>query len=982
MKLGCPNDCSGHGTCKGNVCQCEKPYVGVDCAYMGDEQMCSLQGLFSTKQKQCLCFPGFTGAHCEKKQCPKNCNNRGTCGSNGQCFCIEGYTGPECEEMSCPGNDCAGHGECNRKNGKCKCEEGWTLSKDCSVPECAKPCENGVCLKGSCLCAPGWRGSSCDVKTCPHSCNSRGVCVNGACKCFDGFQGEACEEKSCPLDCSGQGKCNHKTGQCECENGFVGDGCEIQSCIIGGCSGHGVCNSDTHICECEKHYGGLGCSVSNVCMNDCHGHGTCSADLTCECVEGFSGESCSNGCKGCLGFCHDSKCYCSAGYTGENCDQKLCEDPTCGGNGFCDTTKGECVCDEGFHGKTCTKKESCPSSCSGHGRCIAVEKENSTKTEMKCFCDEGYTGKSCGALACHAGCLEEKGSVCEEGICYCLNDGSDDAMMCTHRLDLVATPEKVEAEEEIEEEEPLKCVHGVIRTENTPHDSDRSFESKSFCDCIQGYMGPSCEEVACASNCSYPAGICSDGTCLCADGFKGSTCSEEVGEMGYCGPSHTCSGHGSCDIRKRTCVCDFGYAGLACDSHVCPGTTVNRDTLEYSMCNGNGVCGRDSKCHCDQGFFGEDCSCEHECLNGGICLDGQCKCKPGFSGDVCQTTKCPGDCSHSGQCLISEETGDAFCECDENFSGEDCGVRTCPASCHNAGLCEEGVCLCYAGYIGQFCELSFDPSSEGALRTISIALEEDFSSFLDVSAQLEDSKSSRELVDESRQILRRLDADVQTLVQVADLVPARRIRGSDSKFEKMDMTSVKAAAKAATETLGETSQDLASHSTFAHAKLTKSLNTLLASVNQEKLNSCPRAPDGELSEGEICGHGRCEVDAEGVGTCACDESWSGKACHVQLCLNNCSSHGSCVRGSCECEKGFSGIDCSVKDDVTCRKACMSRCLLQCSTASEQPDRASHHSCYDECFQPCIESPGCSSESVGRHEIAHGYTVAVDNGEAL
>ena len=438
------------------------------------------------------------------------------------------------------------------------------------------------------------------------------------------------------------------------------------------------------------------------------------------------------------------------------------------------------------------------------------------------------------------------------------------------------------------------------------------------------------------------------------------------------------SGHGTCDIRKRSCTCDFGWGGFACDSHVCPGTTVNRDTLEYSMCSGNGVCGRDSKCNCHESFFGEDCSCEHECLNGGVCLDGSCKCSRQFSGERCEHSQCLNDCTNGqGECLISEDTGEAYCKCLPGYSNDDCSTRTCIDGCHGAGLCEEGICLCYAGNLGQSCELRFDPSSEGALRTISIALEEDFTSFLDVSARMEDSKSSRELVDESRQILRRLDADVQTLVQVADLIPARRIRGSDSKFEKMDMSSVRSAAKAATETLGETSQDLASHSTFAHAKLTKSLNTLLASVNQGKLNSCPRAPDGL-----ICGHGRCEVDAEGVGTCACDENWSGKACSEQLCLNNCSSHGSCVRGSCECEKGYSSIDCSVKDDVTCRKACMSRCLLQCSTASEQPDRASHHSCYDECFQPCIESPGCSSDSTaGRHEIAHGYAMAVDS-EAL
>ena len=168
--------------------------------------------------------------------------------------------------MTCPGEDCSGHGACNRKNGKCKCEKGWTLSEDCSVPECSKPCENGVCLKGSCMCAPGWRGESCDVKTCPHMCHSRGVCVNGACSCLSGYEGDACEKKSCPLDCSGDnGQCNYKTGECECNRGHAGDGCEIQSCIIGGCSGHGVCNSDTHRCECEKNFGGLGCSVGNTC---------------------------------------------------------------------------------------------------------------------------------------------------------------------------------------------------------------------------------------------------------------------------------------------------------------------------------------------------------------------------------------------------------------------------------------------------------------------------------------------------------------------------------------------------------------------------------------------------------------------------------------------------------------------------------------------------------------------------------------------
>ena len=100
-------------------------------------------------------------------------------------------------------------------------------------------------------------------------------------------------------------------------------------------------------------------------------------------------------------------------------------------------------------------------------------------------------------------------------------------------MDLLATPEVQVEEETEEEEEPFKCVHGVIRTENAPHDGDRSFESKSYCDCVVGWQGSSCEEVACASNCSYPAGVCVEGKCLCSDGFTNPTCSESVGDLGY-----------------------------------------------------------------------------------------------------------------------------------------------------------------------------------------------------------------------------------------------------------------------------------------------------------------------------------------------------------------------------------------------------------------------------------------------------------------
>ena len=59
----------------------------------------------------------------------------------------------------------------------------------------------------------------------------------------------------------------------------------------------------------------------------------------------------------------------------------------------------------------------------------------------------------------------------------------------------------------------------------------------------------------------------------------------------------------------------------------------------------------------------------------------------------------------------------------------------------------------------------------------------------------------------------------------------------------------------------------------------------------------------------ICsGHGVCIED----GTCTCDASYMGSACHIPKCPNNCSyPRGHCdrERHRCRCERGFAGSDC-------------------------------------------------------------------------
>ena len=64
------------------------------------------------------------------------------------------------------------------------------------------------------------------------------------------------------------------------------------------------------------------------------------------------------------------------------------------------------------------------------------------------------------------------------------------------------------------------------------------------------------------------------------------------------------------------------------------------------------------------------------------------------------------------------------------------------------------------------------------------------------------------------------------------------------------------------------------------------------------------------------GHGICKVD----GSCLCDVDYIGHDCSMSTCLNNCSSHGTCIKGECICEEGWSGKDCSAIK--LCTKLCL------------------------------------------------------------
>ncbi|OWZ06117.1 hypothetical protein PHMEG_00021676 [Phytophthora megakarya] len=102
-----------------------------------------------------------------------------------------------------------------------------------------------------------------------------------------------------------------------------------------------------------------------------------------------------------------------------------------------------------------------------------------------------------------------------------------------------------------------------------------------------------------------------------------------------------CSGHGTCTLLSRVCICETGwgsptdvadYKSPDCSTRVCPSnyawnsiptsaTTAHNVQVE---CSGMGICDRSA---------------------------GTCTCFPGFDGSACERMSCTNDCSKRGVCM-------------------------------------------------------------------------------------------------------------------------------------------------------------------------------------------------------------------------------------------------------------------------------------------------------------------------------------------
>lgn len=122
---------------------------------------CNKNGLCVGNDK-CSCFKGFTGSSCGDRVCGfgnawigdhhayVECSNKGQCDrKSGLCKCQDGFEGKSCQRMSCPNNNCGGHGQCLTQNYFDNADS-W----------------DKYMIQG-CSCDPGYGGNGCEERLCP-----------------------------------------------------------------------------------------------------------------------------------------------------------------------------------------------------------------------------------------------------------------------------------------------------------------------------------------------------------------------------------------------------------------------------------------------------------------------------------------------------------------------------------------------------------------------------------------------------------------------------------------------------------------------------------------------------------------------------------------------------------------------------------------------------------------------------------------------
>lgn len=131
--------------------------------------------------------------------------------------------------------------------------------------------------------------------------------------------------------------------------------------------------------------------------------------------------------------------------------------------------------------------------------------------------------------------------------------------------------------------------------------------SSPVCECGKGYAGVDCE-ITC--DCNGRGGCDASGECDCDTGFLGSKC--ELACPGVPETGFACNNNGTCGLdathyNTTECSCTNALvAGSYCHLE-CPGL-VESIQGGLRVCSNHGVCNKDARCSCAEGWLGQTCN--------------------------------------------------------------------------------------------------------------------------------------------------------------------------------------------------------------------------------------------------------------------------------------------------------------------------------------------------------------------------------------